>query len=137
MGLHAQTLTIDPQDRIVRFVPPAQFKREASDWMTSMTDQLHRLEERIDDPQLSDSICRDMETFHQVARRRGLREIADLALRVARALEQVDPGRNEAAKRVVALSLVAVSQIQWLLNPSVQGAGENAKRILTGLLTKW
>lgn len=137
MRLQERKLSVDTGCQIIRFVPPAQFNREASDWMTTMSDQLHQLEEKGEDPQLMDSISRSMDSFHHVAARRGLREIADLAMHVARALEQIEPGENEAAKRVVALSLAAVSQIQWLLNPSLEGAGENARRIVMGLFQKW
>lgn len=125
------------EDRVVRFVPPAEFKREANDLMTDMTMQLQALEEKGEDPELTDYISRSMGAFHRMAAMRGLNDIAELALHVARALEGAEHAGSQTARRVAILSLAAVSQIQWLLNPSVEGAGLNARRIVGGLLGKW
>lgn len=123
--------------KVIRFIPPAQFKREATDMMANMTNQLQTLEQNGQDPALTNSISRSMGAFYQMAAGRGLKDVADLALHVAQALEHSPSRQNETAKRVVALSLVAVSQIQCLLNPSIEGAGQNARLIVGGLLTKW
>ncbi|MBF0340679.1 MAG: hypothetical protein HQL95_06895 [Magnetococcales bacterium] len=121
---------------LVHFIPAVVFKEEARDWMLDVTDQLKTVEERGGDAVLTDHISRSMGAFHQVAALRGLNEVADLALSVARALEST-PGKHQTARQVVVLSLAAVSQIQWLLNPSLEEAGENARRIIHGLLEQW
>ncbi|MBF0627173.1 MAG: hypothetical protein HQL91_03030 [Magnetococcales bacterium] len=136
MRTQTNALSSPGMGQVVRFVPPAEFKREANAWMTDVTDQLQRAERHGGDPALTDHVSRSMQAFHRMAELRGLHEVADLALSVSRALEQT-PGRNETAKRVVALSLAAISQIQWMLNPSVEGAGRNARRIVDGLLRHW
>lgn len=136
MRLQERSLPSNDDGRVVRFVPPSEFRREASDWMTDVTDQLKMVERRGRDDVLTDHISRSMTVFHRMAALRGLNDVADLALNVARALEHA-PGKNETVRRVVMLSLAAVSQIQWMLNPSVEGAGHNARGIVDGLLRQW
>ncbi|MBF0125853.1 MAG: hypothetical protein HQM02_01445 [Magnetococcales bacterium] len=137
MRLQEEHFSVGNACQIIRFVPPAQFKQEANELMTTMTHQLQTLKNKGEDPLLTDAISRSMDSFHHMAALRGLKDIAELAMHVARALEQTEPGKNEAAKRVVALSLAAVSQIQCLLNPSVEGAAANARRIVSGLIQQW
>ncbi|MBF0261977.1 MAG: hypothetical protein HQL97_09115 [Magnetococcales bacterium] len=136
MKLQEWSRPMNDEMQVIRFVPPSEFKREATDWMKDVTDQLKFVEERGVGAVTTDHISRSMGAFHRQAASRGLNEVADLALSVARALEST-PGRHETARRVVALSLAAVSQIQCLLNPSVEGAGRNARRIVHGLLHDW
>ncbi|MBF0438066.1 MAG: hypothetical protein HQL93_02990 [Magnetococcales bacterium] len=136
MRLQNRNFSVGTEGRVVRFIPLPEFKQEASEWMNTMTDHLHTLEQKGVDSKLTDYVANSMDIFHRKAALRGLNDIADLALHVARALERT-PNQNEVAKRVVFLSLAAVSQIQWLLNPSVEGAGKNAQRIVGGLLQQW
>ncbi|MBF0272619.1 MAG: hypothetical protein HQL98_11220 [Magnetococcales bacterium] len=136
MRLQERALRTHDEGRVVRFVPPAEFRREASVWMTDVSDQLELVKRRGGDAVLTDHISRSMGEFRRMAALRGLNEVAELAGSVSRALEHT-PSKNETARSVVALSLAAVSQIQWLLNPSVEGAGRNARRIVQGLLQQW
>ncbi len=122
---------------VVRFIAPAQFNQEASEMMIKMTNHLQTLEQTGEDLALVHYISRSMGTFHQMALLRGLQEIADLAWHVSRALEQTEACQSKQTKSVVSLSLAAVSQIQALLNPSVEEAGKNAQRIVYGLLRNW
>ncbi|MEO5346939.1 MAG: hypothetical protein H7834_11255 [Magnetococcus sp. YQC-9] len=137
MKLQEWSKPVNDERQIVRFVPPSEFKREATDWMMDVTDQLKRIEQRGAEAAPTDHISRSMGAFYRQAASCGLNEVAELALSVARALEGSPDRRHETARRVVALSLAAVSQIQWLLNPSVEGAGRNARRIVHGLLSDW
>jgi chemotaxis protein histidine kinase CheA len=136
MRLQNRGLPSNDDGSIVRFVPPTEFRQEATEWMSDVTDQLTLVERRGGDDALTDHISRSMAAFHRMAALRGLNEVADLAHNVAIALEHA-PGKQDTARRVVALSLAAVSQIQWMLNPSVEGAGYNARRIVDGLLRQW
>lgn len=137
MNLQESGFSSGYEGRVVRFVPPAQFKQEASDLMTTMANHLQKLEQMGGDPILTNYVSRSMGDFYKKAALRGLNDIADLAWHVARALEQAEPGSHKTAKHVLYLSLAAVSQIQCLLNPSVEKAGVNARRLVKGLLTKW
>lgn len=136
MNVQESLGTYANEGQIIRFVPPAEFKRQASDWMTDVSDLLAIVEQRGGDPALASEVSRTMARFHRLAMQRGLHEIAELAGNVASALEKT-PNGNVTARRVVALSLAAVSQIQCLLNPSVERSGQNALRIIDGLLRHW
>ncbi|MBF0614535.1 MAG: hypothetical protein G8237_05450 [Magnetococcales bacterium] len=134
--MHESSWPTVEEGRVVRFVPPAEFNRQASDWMADVNELLEIVEQRGGDGELTREVARIMTRFHRLALQRGLHEIAELAGSVAKALEKM-PGEHVTARRVVALSLAAVSQIQCLLNPSVEQAGRNALRIMDGLLRRW
>ncbi|MEO5350847.1 MAG: hypothetical protein H7836_14565 [Magnetococcus sp. YQC-3] len=87
---------------------------------------------------LTDQVFRLMSDLYRQSARAGLGDLSALAYEVAQAFGSVQRMERGMLLRLALLSLVAVRQMRRLLSPaSAELRGEEARQIVTGLLTTW
>ena len=132
--IHTPRVAEDSDSRVVWLVTRRVFIEEGLVFLDDFEQIILSLQRNPGKREELAWLAGSMIDFRDGAQRHNLAEISHLAEEVARVFEKAHNGSGRLSHHTLNLVQAALSQLRLMLAPSLNGAGENALRIMTGLI---
>ncbi|MBF0448714.1 MAG: hypothetical protein HQL67_10980 [Magnetococcales bacterium] len=124
----------DPSARVVRLVTRRNFIDEGLVFLNDFEQTVLSLSQGQMNEETALWLTHSMAHFSQVAALHQLEEASELANELVRVFNNSKNSNTSVSPHRLFLVQAALSQLRLMLSPSIDGAGENALRIMTGLM---